>query len=369
MRKIDKACDKAPDKVIRIYLSCIIMTTVLILLASGCKEHHIPSSTKASWQWPAMGTVASLTVYGGEADTALMLAKAAVEEVNTQLSAFDPASDVGKINAAAGTGAYIALRPQTRQVLDASILYYRESGGAFNPLVGPLMEAWGFSRGGEKSVVGVPSADTREAAQRLCDFSRLDRSADGGVRLLDPGMKLDFGAIAKGYAVDLAFEHLLGAGYTNVLMNLGGNMRAIGVPSPVRKGWRIAVRDPRKALTDQPLGTVLLVDGCAIATSGNYEQYFEWEGKRYSHIMDPRIGYPVGGVLQVTIIAPTAMMADALSTTCFVLGVEEGLKYLARYPQCEALFVLDDAKKGVLIKMSVGFRDMFERGKVESDEQ
>lgn len=346
---------------------CLLCFTLIItLFASGCKKgNDAPSSETVAWQWPVMGTVASLTVRGGQPDDALVLTKAAIEEVNVHLSVFNPASDVGQMNAAAGTDAAFNMEPHTRRVLDASDQYYRDSNGAFNPLVGPLMEAWGFSRGGEGAAVGFPSTNDIATALRLCDLSRLERRDDGMVRLMDAKMRLDFGAIAKGYAVDVAFERLLAAGYTNILVNLGGNMRASGMPSPARKAWRIAVRDPRKMLTDQPLGTVLLSDGRAIATSGGYEQYFEWEGKRYSHIMDPRTGIPVSEVLQVTIVAPTAMAADALSTTCFVLGAEAGMDLLTRYLGCEALFVEDSGKDELSVTMTPGFKAVFEANKHE----
>jgi len=346
----------------KVSLWLLSLTLISIqFFASGCKKQDVPLNEAAAWQWPVMGTLASLTVRGDAPDTALMLAKAALEEVNAQLSVFNPASNVGQLNVAAGMDVAIRLHPHTQHMLDVSIQYCRDSGGAFSPLVGPLMEAWGFFRGGEGRAIGVPSAEVIADAQRLCDLSRVERRDDGTARLLDVGMKLDFGAIAKGYGVDVAFERLLAANYTNVLVNLGGNMRAQGVPSPERKAWRIAIRDPRLTLADQPLGTVLLGEGRAIATSGSYEQYFEWEGKRYSHIMDPRTGFPVSDeVLQVTILAPTAMAADALSTTCFVLGAEAGMKYLARQPGCEALFVVSGGKGSFSVSMTEGFKAVFE---------
>lgn len=368
MRGIDKAYDKGGMSQTPIRSCFVLLTLATALFALGCKKHDAVSREVISWQWPAMGTVASLSIRDGEADAALILAKAAIEEVNARFSVFDPISDVGQINAAAGTDATINLHPQTQHVLDASIHYYHDSKGAFNPLIGPLMEVWGFSRGGEGHAVFAPSAHTINRAQQLCDLNRLEYHKGNTVRLLDAGMKLDFGAIAKGYAVDIVFERLSAAGHTNMLVNLGGNMRASGVPSSVRKAWHIAIRDPRKALTDKPLGVVLLSHGRAIATSGSYEQYVDYRGKRYSHIIDPRTGFPVDDVLQVTIVAPTAMAADGLSTTCFVLGAEAGVEYLTRYPECEALFVLDDGRKRFSLVMTEGFSAVFEAGKAEIDE-
>ena len=153
------------------------------------------------------------------------------------------------------------------------------------------------------------------------------------------GAELDFGAIAKGYAVDLAYERLVESGFTDFLINLGGNIRVCGSPEPGRKEWNVAVRDPSgrrpPSLLPRPLRS-----GEAVATSGSYERFIEIDGRRFSHIIDPRTGHPVdNGLGSVSVIAPSAMMADAYSTTLFVLGREQGAAFLAKRPQCTVLFI------------------------------
>jgi thiamine biosynthesis lipoprotein len=151
-------------------------------------------------------------------------------------------------------------------------------------------------------------------------------------------MQLDLGAIAKGYAVDQAWNRLKAAGLTNVLIDLGGNLRSIGEAAPGRGGWRVGVRNP---FDDSLVARFLLRDGEAVATSGNYERFVEIEGVRYAHIMDPRTGAPVTGMAGTTVAAPSAMLADALSTTLFILGPQRGAELLRKHPGCEALWIPD----------------------------
>jgi thiamine biosynthesis lipoprotein len=150
-------------------------------------------------------------------------------------------------------------------------------------------------------------------------------------------MSLDLGAIAKGFAVDLACERLLAAGFTNALVNLGGDLRVMGRPSRDRAGWRAAIRDPFDR--DATIGTLALWHGEATATSGNYERFVTLDGTRYAHIMDGRTGWPVTHTVSCTVVAPTAMEADALATTLFVLGPGDGMAFLKNHPNADALWV------------------------------
>jgi thiamine biosynthesis lipoprotein len=238
-------------------------------------------------------------------------------------------------------------------MMAASRQCHDASGGAFNPAVGPLVEAWGFFRGG--AAHDFPPSETAIAeALALCDFAQVELHGNGATRLNREGMRLDFGAIAKGYAVDVAFERLLAAGHSNLIVNLGGNMRCEG-ERPGGGLWRVAVRDPRGGLDGEAMGMLRLGGGLAVATSGDYEQFFELDGRRYSHIMDPRTGRPVAGMAQVTVVARTAAEADALSTACFVLGAEAGAALLAKHPGSGAMFVTVDESGALTATMAGDF--------------
>jgi thiamine biosynthesis lipoprotein len=157
--------------------------------------------------------------------------------------------------------------------------------------------------------------------------------------MLVPGMQFDLGGIAKGYAVDRAFRALRERGEDNFLINLAGNMRAHGRPGTSRPGWRIGIRNP--FAEGAWFGTLVLADGEGIATSGSYERYVLINGVRHGHILDPRTGRPVAGMISVTVVAASAMEADALSTALFVLGPDAGLGLLQSHPGCGAIFVPD----------------------------
>lgn len=336
----------------RTHAPAILVAALTAVALAGCSRKP-DAPTSREYRWPAMGTYASLVVNGEGADAAMAIARDAVEEVNAALSAFNPTSDVSRVNAKAGDGDFTPTRIHFQTMMAASRRCHEASGGAFNPAVGPLMEAWGFFRGGSAHVF-PPAAAAIDEARRLCDFTQADMREDGAARLNLPGMRLDFGAIAKGYGVDVAFERLIAAGCSNIIVNLGGNMRCAG-ERPGGGPWRIAVRDPRGGLDTATPGMLWLDGGMAVATSGNYEQYFELDGRRYTHIMDPRTGRPVSGMAQVTVVARTATEADALSTACFVLGAEAGSALLTQYPGSGAMFVTIDESGALSTTMTGDF--------------
>ncbi len=336
----------------------ILLAIAVAIIVLGCGR-GVPDGERKEFNWPVMGTYANLNVRGAGEDAALLMTKAAFEEVNSELSVFVGESGVARLNAAAGNGDYVKLGQHAVNVLSASSRYYEESDGAFNPAVGPLVEAWGFFRG-----VGAgrfpPDAYVISTNMALCNFRDVELGNDGMARLAKAGMRLDFGAIAKGYAVDVAYARMADAGYTDYLVNLGGNMRCAGTRDSDGGAWRVAVRNPLKELEDEPLGMLMLTNGMAVATSGNYEQHYEYEGRRYSHIIDPRTGEPANGVAQVTVVANTAMDADALSTTCFVLGAEASRGLIEAHPDFGALFVLVDDAGLLKFEMMGVFAECFE---------
>ncbi|NLB69573.1 MAG: FAD:protein FMN transferase [Lentisphaerae bacterium] len=338
------------------YTKFILLLFPAAIIIGGCGRKDDTVANK-EYNWPAMGTYASLTISMENSDTAFLIAKKAVDEVNDELSVFVPESSISLLNKSAGGGSYIRLGKDAVEVLLSPAHYYKMSDGAFNPAVGPLVEAWGFFRGGSAGKF-PPAEGVIVETLPLCDFGKVELLDDGSARLAKSGMCLDFGAIAKGYAVDVVHERLKEAGFSNFLINIGGNMRSDGV----RHGggmWRVAVRDPLREIDDNPLGILLLNDEIAVATSGDYEQYFEHDGKRFSHIIDPRTGYPAEGVSQVTVVARTAMDADALSTACFVLGTDESFKLLENNSDSGALFVSVDINSVTEIKISERFQELF----------
>lgn len=276
-----------------------------------------------------MGTVVEISAFGadpGRLEAAVTDAFAEMARIEALMRPAGEGSDVARLSASE-QGTEVA--PETAAVVALGLQVAAVSGGAFDMGLGRLKALWAIE--GENP--RVPSAE--EIGQALAGTGRGDlRLAGTRVEKAAPTLAVDLGAIAKGYAVDRAAEVLGKAGIGSAAVNAGGDIRLIGKRGG--RPWRIAIQHPREA--DRPLATLELSD-VAVVTSGDYERFFEKEGVRYHHIFDPRTGYPAGRCRSVTVVAKSAALADALSTAVFVLGPEEGLALLRRFPQTEGLIV------------------------------
>ena len=277
----------------------------ILLLAAVLSVFTAPSSNRKRVQWPAMGTVAAVTFRGGTPElqeTVRAQVQKAWAELEKRLSAWTEDSELAGLApelAKEGAGALPGVPSDVRPCYAFAFDLKRQSGGAFDPVIGDAMRKAGFTR----------------------------------------RTPLDLGAVAKGFAVDIAWE---GLPEGDMLLDLGGNLRAHGGK------WHAGVRNPFAS------GTLAaefdLADGEAAATSGNYERFVERDGVRYSHILDARTGKPTTGIAGVTVLSASAMMADGLSTTLFMLGPKEGMAFLKRhYPGTAALWLPDTPGKPEII--------------------
>ncbi len=313
----------------------------LAVSSAGCRAPEPPREVR----YAVMGAHAAVIAGGreaGQAEAYGRIAETAMREIEAELSLYRSNSALSQLNAAAGTGA-IEAGPHLRANLALARRYGDLSGGAFDVTVGPLVRLWGFSGG--KTPVSVVSDAQIEAARTRIGYRNI-RLEGTRASLDQPGMGADLGGIAKGYAVDVCGDLLRARGARDFTINLAGNMRCFGRPSPERP-WRIGVRDPFHG--EDTLGMLDIEDGMAVSTSGNYERFVVLGGHRYAHIIDPRTGRPVEGMAGVTVVAPSAAAADALSTALFVLGVEAGERVLAGLPGVEALFVPDRQPLEILV--------------------
>ncbi|MGI6087487.1 MAG: FAD:protein FMN transferase [Kiritimatiellia bacterium] len=312
----------------------ILLLAVLLSVMTACRQAALPHKT-----FLVMGTFFTVTLpadYADYLEPAGVLSANALYGLENQLSLFNSESDIGRLNRAAG-GAPIPVSEETIAILRAAHRYGEISGGAFDITIPPLMKVWGLRGGPAPEHTPSPAALT-EALQHV-DFRRVE-IGDQTARLASPGMQADLGGIAKGFAVDEVARIMLKNGLTNILINLGGNIRAQGYATPSAP-WHVAIQNP--FAEERVLGKLALRDGEAVATSGNYERFVTIGGRRYAHILDPRTGRPVEGMASVTIITTgpdAAMDADALSTTLFVMGYEQGAGFLAtNFPDFAVLFV------------------------------
>ena len=282
-----------------------------------------------------MGTRVEILLWAASGERASELfdvAFAEIDWVDATLSTYRSTSELSRINATA-SGAAVTVDPEVFGLLEQAVRYSERTGGAFDVAVGPLIDVW---RGAGAAGL-VPSAlDLERARARSGSQLVLLDPGRRTVRFRRAGVELDFGAIGKGWALDRAAAALRRLGVGSALLGAGeSSYYAIGAP-PGKTGWPITVTDPAG---DSVLATVLLHDG-SLATSGATRQFVELAGRRYSHIIDPRTGWPVEGMLQVTVTAERATDSDALSTALFVLG-PDAARALLDGERGAALFVRD----------------------------
>ncbi|MFH1377240.1 MAG: FAD:protein FMN transferase [Planctomycetota bacterium] len=267
-----------------------------------------------------------------------------VERVNALMSLYQPGSEVNRL-VLATEDSPATLSADTLDVLSFCAKAFNASDGAFDPTIPPVWKLYGFKRGQQPT---LPTDEQISDAMRRVGFDKIiiDVERRTGWPSVS-GMGIDLGAVAKGYAVDVAYQSLASAGFRGVLVEIGGEMRGSGI-RPDGKPFVGGLRHPRM---ESLFGDFdIPVNGLAIATSGDYEQFITVNGKRYSHIIDARTGRPVSsGLISVTIFAPDCMTADALATTVSVIGFDEGKRMLAAdFPGAECIALSRPADNGLL---------------------
>ena len=280
-----------------------------------------------------MGTWCDLVIF--DPDPAPDVVESAFREIarlDEVLSSWSTESEVSRLNASAGRGPQ-PVSIDLANVAEESSAMCTSTGGAFDPSVAPLLQAWGFYT----ESPGLPApAIGREAASHVgCDRVTVRRNSST-IALAD-GAALDFGGIGKGYAVDRALAILRARGVTRAKIDFGSS--SLGYLGDIDGGWPIVIPDPRDR--DDPLLTLRISGGAAVSTSSQRERSFEHDGRRYGHIFDPRLGRPVveSSLLSVTVIAARGSTADALSTALFVMGAAEGKRLIDGMPGVGAVFV------------------------------
>ena len=294
----------------------------------------------------AMGTYLTVTSPEASGPATVSAAVAAVAAVERRMSSFLPDSELSRLNATP-PGMSVRVSPELAEVLAIAASVHRRTGGAFDPTVPPLLQVWGFRGGAPTHRPG--KAVLREALEHT-GLGKLTL-AGGQVTFQGEAMSADLGGIAKGYGVDRAAAAMTAAGLAG-LVNSGGDIRAAGA-RPGGKPWVVGVRDPVKG--DRVFATLRLGADGAVATSGTYEQYVELNGVRVPHVLDPRSGEPVDGVVSATVVAATATEADALATACVVLGSGEAMALLGSLPGVEGLLVSRTAAGRHRIETTSGF--------------
>jgi len=283
-----------------------------------------------------MGTTYSVTIprRSGGIDTGALESgiSGVLEAVNGQMSTYRTDSELSRFNAAAA-GVAAPVSADTRRVVSQALKTSRMSGGAFDPTIGPLVDLWGFGPPGAR--LNAPPQGEIAAAFANVGYQGIEvLGSPPALSKKRPAIHLDLSGIAKGFAVDAVSGLLEEAGVGYYLVEIGGEVRTRGY-SPRGDVWRVGIERPDGAMRRRVVG----LDGVGLATSGDYRIFFESDGVRYPHIIDPRTGRPVGhGLASVTVIAKTAMQADALSTALMVMGPKDGFD-MARDNAIPAFFI------------------------------
>lgn len=304
----------------------------------------------------AMAGQFEIFLNAGRADDGTEAALEALElpgQIESKLSLFQPTSQISRINREAAD-VPVEVDPDVFDLLAECKKLYEETGGAFDPTAGPLSDVWGFSRREGR----IPTDEELQAARRSVGmrFVELDPDAHT-VRFTQSGVKLNLGAIGKGYAVDRLVEAMIHRGVADFMVHAGMSSVAargnFGIDRSKRSGWSVGVHNPLRH--GQRLAEVRLHDR-ALATSGSEKQFFRHKGRRLSHIIDPRTGQPAEGLLSVTLLAPEAALADALATAMFVLGPDWTLAHVESHPELAVFLVQPDGTSHVKL-LSHGFAE------------
>lgn len=300
----------------------------------------------------AMGTAVKKTIYSETKELneeANILINSRLKEFENQISVRVIDSEVDRCNRNYAAGGVFQLSDNILDYLKQEMQICEETNGAFSPCIRPVSSLWGIEDGD----TDVPMDEQIQSALQHSNPEDMEITEDG-IIFHESGMAFDFGAVGKGAACDEVAKTLEQAKVQGAVISIGGSVLAYGDKGD-GKEWHIGIQDPR-AEEGEVFGVVDVNGNQVISTSGDYEKYFEKGGKRYHHIFDPATGYPAdSGLISVTIISESGFMSDALSTACFVMGLEDGMDY-AQKKGVEAVFVTTEKKVYVTPGIQKKFR-------------
>jgi len=314
---------------------------LLLFCLNACQADKPVS--EVVWTGYTMGTSYQIKIAQVEIEKALYqrMAKSidsVLVEINRQMSTYQPQSEISVFNRTESTAPF-PVSDGFMTVTREALHLYESSGGAFDATVAPLVNLWGFGPTGEATV--IPEEKQIAALQKYVGSGKLEIVDSLHIRKTIPELQLDLSAIAKGYGVDMAAQWIGQKGFTNYMVEIGGEVMARGL-NATKEPWKIGIDRPKYAnLPGQDLQGILALKDVAVATSGDYRNYFEFQGQKYSHTIDPRTGKPVThNLASVTIIAENCTKADGIATAVMVMGYEKGFDWLQQMPGVEGLLIL-----------------------------
>lgn len=317
-------------------LAVVAAAVVLILLSYiFLRPHELRAEeTSAQKTQLLMDTVVDVRVDAPNAAQLVDQVFSVMKGLEQALSRFVETSEVALINREAG--AWVQVSPTTFALIEMGVQMGELSQGAFDVTIGAVLDLWGFGSDARQ----IPAADDLAAALLTVDYGQIEMDARGSRVRIPAGTILDLGGIAKGYVVQQGLELLREANVSRAIINAGGDISVIG-RRPDGLPWRVGVQDPSQPAN---LRWILPLDDQCVVTSGDYQRYFEQDGERWHHILDPHSGYPARGLRSVTVVGDDIVICDAIATAIFVLGWEHGRQLALELDGVEVILVSDQGE-------------------------
>ncbi|AFS79135.1 thiamine biosynthesis lipoprotein ApbE [Gottschalkia acidurici 9a] len=326
-----------------------IILLVLLLFLGYRLFPQIFSSNKQTKTNFIMGTIINLTIYDKVSDDVFSGAFDVIRDIENKMSLNIDGSELNSVNKSSGKSS-VSVSDETAYVINRSLEYSKLSNGHFDITIGPLVQLWGIGTENAK----LPTEDEINNLLPKVGYERLSVSGNN-VKLEDEGMIVDLGSIAKGYAADEVARYLESKGVKRAIVDLGGNIYVLGSKDESIP-WTVSVQNPFSETRGDVLG-ILKASNKSIVTSGVYERFFEKDGKRYHHILDPFTGYPVENeLMSVSIVSDKSIDGDALSTSIFSLGLKDGYSLINSLNNVDAIFVTKDKN----VYVTPGIKNNFE---------
>ena len=324
-----------------------------LLILAGC-----PDRREIKFTGKTMGTTYHMTIVGSHFTAVAPLQKAVderLEAINASMSTYRPDSEISRFNQMQRIDTPLPISTAFQEVMRVSRQLFQMTRGAWDGTLDPLIDLWGFGRT-QRSKDRAPTAEEIQALLPAVGFHHIVLHADGQLSKRQSSVSLDLASVAKGYAVD-AIASLIGdKGFENYLVEIGGEVYAAGVRIDGQP-WRIGINKPDAGAPFDQVYRIVNLQDRAFATSGDYRNFFEIEGQRYAHIIDPRTGYPVAnGVVSVSVTADTCALADGLATALMVMGATAGIELVNRMEGVECLVITRDDHNRLNEHASRGFR-------------
>ncbi|AGC67783.1 thiamine biosynthesis lipoprotein ApbE [Thermoclostridium stercorarium subsp. stercorarium DSM 8532] len=310
---------------------CLLLICFVFLTFTACSQAKPLKESRF-----LLDTLVEITIYNKNSQDVMSELFDKIQAFENKFSKYAEDSEISQINNNAGT--YVNVSEDTFELIEQSLYFSEISDGLFDISIGPLVDLWGINQENPR----VPTQREIDLAKEKIGYRNISLNRENMSVSVAEGMSLDTGAIAKGFITDRLVSVLRERKIESALLNLGGNLYLYGT-KPDGSDWTIGIRDPF-GLQGDYMATVSLKD-TSIVTSGIYERYFEADGKRYHHILNPKTGYPEDNELaSVSIISPSSTMCDGLSTTCFLLGLGKGMELIESLENAEAIMITRDKK-------------------------